>query len=390
MIERKNVFKIISVIITVICCAFTLIACGDKTKGNNTTGGDEENEPTVSMTESYGVAMDCVQQWFGIAIPEKENIEVSFDIGNDSFCFDMVGGNGLSVATFTEFAEYFDTLFDIENSTEWEKDSGEEYANYNNETLGKGINLYLDTYNDAVYLNLFYNNATFDKYAVAKAQMNKILGIALPDISAVKPTYFHAQLYNSVFEFGYYNVDDSENIYNTLKTCLDNLTSPWSEGNVSVPNNYSRTIVEYYNYTNGAKILLSWDSGDGRSVTLEAGLFGNVVATTIAQARNLFADVYGIEIPAIDGAILGDNSFALTGNEVTFSVSGAVLTKQYCIGNIEAVFTELFGAGEVTCDDENGRGITWVNEGLMYAVSWTPASENSEPTLDIDIHEYNP
>ena len=273
MTERKTFFKLIFVMIVALCCALTLIACGDKTKVNNTDGDDEEKEPTVSMTESYEVARNCVQQWFGMAIPEKENIEVSFDIGNDSFCFDMVGGEGLSLATFTEFAEYFDTLLNIENSTEWEKDSGEEYANYNNETLGKGINLYCDTYNNAVYMNLFYNNTTFDKYAVAKTQMNKILGISLPDITVVKPTFIHAQLYNSVFEFGYYNVDDSESIYNTLKTCLDGLNSPWSEGNVSVPSGYSRTVVEYNNYTNGAKILLSWDSGDGRSVTLEAGLF---------------------------------------------------------------------------------------------------------------------
>ena len=349
-------------------------------------GGNQQQQqnPPAATPTSYSVARTAFQEWFGIPIPEKTGIDVSFDIGGDSFCFDMVGGDNLSAATFTEFVTYFDELFDVANSAAWEREPmGGNCVNYENTALGKGINLYYDDFNTAVYLNVFYNNTTFDKYAFAKGIVSEMLGVTLPESMAVNATYIHAQLYNGYGGFGYYNIAEFETVYNAYKTCLDALAAPWNADDPVV--NGNRTTVTYDNNTNGARIELSKDA-DSNSVSVDAGFFGVLVATTFAQAREVLADVYGVELPDIAGVTLGDNSFSLAGDEVTFAFSGDTLTKQYCIDNIEAVFVTLCGnAGNVTSDGADAREISWTYNSMLYSVSWTAASGPNAPMIDINM-----
>ena len=361
------------------------------TNTDTTSGGDQQQQqqqqqqnPPAATPTSYSVARAAFQEWFGIPIPEKTEIDVSFEIGNDSFCFDMVGGDNLSAATFTEFVTYFDELFDVANSAAWEREPmGGNCVNYENTALGKGINLYYDDFNTAVYLNVFYNNTTFDKYAFAKGIVSEMLGVTLPESMAVNATYIHAQLYNGFGGFGYYNVAEFETVYNAYKACFDALAAPWDAGDPVV--NGNTTTVTYDNNTNGARIELSKDT-DSNSVSVNAGFFGVLVATTFAQAREVFADVYGVELPDIAGVTLGDNSFSLAGDEVTFAFSGDTLTKQYCIDNIEAVFVTLCGnAGNVTSDGADAREISWTYNSMLYSVSWTAASGPNAPMIDINM-----
>ncbi|MBO4217033.1 MAG: hypothetical protein J5940_03725, partial [Clostridia bacterium] len=115
-------------------------------------------QTAAEMTESYSKARGEFAEVTGVTLPELSGLVVGdypYNHGETSYCFDIVGGDELSYATFTAFKSFFD-----EELSDWTVTGPSvdgEYTNVNYNSDSGWIGLTWDATNEAVYINTVMN-----------------------------------------------------------------------------------------------------------------------------------------------------------------------------------------------------------------------------------------
>ena len=115
---------------------------------------------SANMSESYAKARGEFQEVTGVLLPELEGLEVEdypYSEGDSSYCFDIIGGDELSEATFALLKAFLDSAL-ASWTCEGPSQDGE-YINVNYSSASGWIGLTWDSTNEAVYLNASMGDA---------------------------------------------------------------------------------------------------------------------------------------------------------------------------------------------------------------------------------------
>ena len=185
-----------------------LTACG-----NNGNNGGKEEEPTVVMTESYKTARTQFKAVTGIEVPALEKLEVQeypYTEGTLGYCFDIIGGENLSIETFNVLKAFLDaklSAWDIEGPS-----TDGEYTNVDYTSVaGDWIGLTWDATNKAVYLNANMSGVViYDTFTEARAALAETYGITIPDYKNVSLKWNSFKKDGTEVTFGFSKDDFTE------------------------------------------------------------------------------------------------------------------------------------------------------------------------------------
>lgn len=133
---RKNI--VIAVFIMIVLCFF-LAGC--------------KQDPKVEMTASFATARSQFKAVTGLEVPAYADLEVDafpYQEGDDSYCFDIIGGNAVSYQMYLNFENFFKEKLGNPDSATGDEANGRDVQWTKG---GRWYQTYWDKTNNAIYLN---------------------------------------------------------------------------------------------------------------------------------------------------------------------------------------------------------------------------------------------
>ncbi len=290
---NNKLFKtLLFLFVTVIFCS-VLTACDNK--GNSSTG---DSDVTVQMTDSYKTNRANFKAVTGIELPALEKLEADeypYQAGDDSYCFDIIGGDNLNYQTYLTFENFFKgKLGDCDSGYP----AGDETIGRDAQWTenGRWYQTFWDKTNKAIYINTTVrendqpvNDNMTESYRRGREQFHTISGIWLPQLENIE--LLSTSLFDVAKKDARFKIANDANNYVAIVSALKEVLA-----NEPLANNNNHWEEE------GFMIFWEWDyeaNGRMHKVTVWAQNSNAEI-----EAGYVFRDYYTITLTAqIGGSV---------------------------------------------------------------------------------------